>query len=71
MKFSKIQVTAKRTRIGDQYVNDPLIRYEGRTLLCSGDIPASIGRLIPHAWGRAKEAEWQPLVERAIVLGLL
>ena len=66
-----IQITSQKSRLAGASVADPVITYCGRRLVIDGNVPVSLIRLIPNAWGAAKPAAWTPLIDRAIVLGLL
>lgn len=58
-------------RQGGARVAIPVVHHCGKSLPCDGNLPVSLTRLIPPAWGNAQASAWQPFVDRAIVLGRL
>jgi hypothetical protein len=70
MARSSFVITLNTYWIGRVRVSDPVVHYEGRTLVCN-NLPVSLTRLIPNRWGNAPTEAWLPFLERAIILGLL
>jgi hypothetical protein len=71
MQFSKITIRSAELKIGQNVVHEPIVHYEGRYVRCNDRLRGDLSRLVPSAWGRAKESDWRPFVERAAVVGAL
>lgn len=65
----KYRVTQKTYRIGTTKVTVPIIVIGETRLVVDQGLPASLTRLIPHAWGNASTSDWQPFVDEAIRVG--
>jgi hypothetical protein len=65
------RVTQKTYRIGNSKVTIPIIVMGEKHLLVDRGLPASLTRLIPHAWGNAPSTAWKPFVDEAIRTGRL
>lgn len=58
-------------RLAGVRVADPVIRMGRKTLRLDANAPGDLMRLVPHGWGNAPHEAWRPLVERAILRGVL
>jgi len=71
MRKSKINVTPLWHRQAGARVAVPVVEYQGAKLICDGNLPGDMARLIPAGWGNADAEAWRPFVDRAIVRGYL
>ena len=64
-------IEARAFRQAGARVAIPVVHHCGNSLAVDGNIPASLTRLIPAAWGNAPVSAWSAFIERTIVLGKL
>ena len=66
-----IKITRKHLKLGSVTVIDPVVHYQGRKVVCDGQLPGKLSRLVPQPWGNASAEEWRPFVTMAVAMGVL
>lgn len=68
---ARITITAAPHRQGGARVAEPVVRYQGKALQVTPDLPGNLSRLVPACWGNAPAEAWRPFVVLAVAMGRL
>lgn len=69
--MENFHVSQHSSVVAGSRVVDPVIHHGGKTLRIDGNLPSSLTKLLPFAWGNAPKQAWIPFIRRAILLGKL